>query len=162
MKEIRDVLHQRQEILGKIEDNAGGYEFWISTDNPVASFISDDKQLRWKQSNGTLDTDWHHLAMTFDGKVVTLYIDGKFDVDMPDAFVMGIAVSNDLIIGDHSHPPYKGQWPFVGLIDEVRIYNRALSADEVKQNFLVSKPFKAAVTPAGKLAITWGEIKVSK
>ena len=45
---------------------------------------------------------------------------------------------------------------FDGIIDEVAIYNRALSADEIKE--LMSAP-PAAVRAAGKLATTWGGIK---
>ena len=52
-----------------------------------------------------------------------------------------------------------GDGGFIGLIDEVVIYDRALSAKEVKQNF-ESKGL--AVNPAGKLAARWAEIKVSR
>jgi len=47
---------------------------------------------------------------------------------------------------------------FEGLIDDVGLYNRALSADEVAQNFLAT----VAVEPAGKLASTWADIKSTK
>jgi len=46
-----------------------------------------------------------------------------------------------------------------GMIDEVRIYNRVLSANEVVQNFNVKSNTLAAVAPAGKLATTWSHIK---
>ena len=51
-----------------------------------------------------------------------------------------------------------------GVIDEVSIYDRALSADEVKQNN--DTPTQASgvvsVDTAGKLALTWGGIKLSR
>ena len=46
-----------------------------------------------------------------------------------------------------------------GLIDEVSIYDRTLSADEVKRNFRAEG---LAVNAAGKLALTWGGIKLSR
>ena len=47
---------------------------------------------------------------------------------------------------------------FKGLIDEVSIYNRALSEDEIEQNRTAQG---LAVKPsAEKLALTWGGIKV--
>ena len=49
--------------------------------------------------------------------------------------------------------------PSGGLIDEVSIYDRTLSADEVEQNF---KAEGLAVNAAGKLALTWGGIKLSR
>jgi hypothetical protein len=45
-----------------------------------------------------------------------------------------------------------------GVIDEVVIYNRALSADEFAQIFK-DPPVSAAVESADKLATTWGEVK---
>jgi len=46
---------------------------------------------------------------------------------------------------------------FEGPIDEVRVYNRALSEDEVVQN--MNAEGMAVVNPAEKLAFTWGKIK---
>jgi hypothetical protein len=46
----------------------------------------------------------------------------------------------------------------IGMIDEVRIYNRILDEKEVKQNF-GAKSNKLAVDPAGKLATAWGTMK---
>lgn len=47
---------------------------------------------------------------------------------------------------------------FIGIIDEVMIYNKALSADEVEQIFEAEG---LPVEPQGKLATRWGEIKTS-
>jgi len=49
---------------------------------------------------------------------------------------------------------------FDGAIDEVRIYNRQLSAAEIMRNFEV-KSNSIAVQPAGKLAATWSKVKSS-
>ena len=51
--------------------------------------------------------------------------------------------------------------PFIGIIDEVSIYNRALSEDEIVQNFEAGV-LDLAVEPAHKLAGTWGAMKVPK
>ena len=48
---------------------------------------------------------------------------------------------------------------FEGLIDELGIYDRALTDDEIERNFNAKG---LAVSPQKKLAITWGEIKVSR
>ena len=48
---------------------------------------------------------------------------------------------------------------FEGVIDEFRFYRKLLSEDEVKINF-AAQGF--AVEAAGKLAATWGEIRVSR
>jgi hypothetical protein len=51
-----------------------------------------------------------------------------------------------------------GRW-WDGEIDEVVIYNRALSADEVAELFADSISSAAAVESEDKLASTWGQIK---
>ena len=48
-----------------------------------------------------------------------------------------------------------------GFIDEVSVYDRTLSADEVKQNYDTDTQ-ATAVESAGKLALTWGGIKLSR
>ena len=47
-------------------------------------------------------------------------------------------------------------FPHNGIIDEVRLYEEALSEDEVLQNYAAEG---LSVNPAGKLSLTWGEIK---
>jgi len=42
---------------------------------------------------------------------------------------------------------------FSGIIDEVAIYNRVLTEEEINQDML---GVMYAVAPAGKLATTWG------
>jgi len=73
------------------------------------------------------DGKWHHLAGVYDGSKLRLYIDGKLDASRK---ARGSIVTNDynVYIGDSSQQP--GRY-FNGLIDDVRIYNYALTADEV-------------------------------
>jgi hypothetical protein len=46
---------------------------------------------------------------------------------------------------------------FNGIIDEVRIYNRALNKDEIQQNYKSTS--QLSVEQADKLAVTWCKIK---
>jgi hypothetical protein len=70
---------------------------------------------------------WSYLASTFDGSVLRLYVNG---VLVSSSAVSGslAASSGVLRIGGN------GVWPewFAGLIDEVRVYNRALTASEIQ------------------------------
>ena len=72
---------------------------------------------------------WSFLASTYDGSVLRLYVNG---VLVSSSAVSGslAASSGVLRIGGN------GVWPewFAGLIDEVRIYNRALSAGEIQSD----------------------------
>jgi len=68
---------------------------------------------------------WSHLALTSDGEDLRLYVDGEL-VDTAPARSAQLS-DGDLRIGGHDS---WGHW-FDGLIDEVRIYNRALGAEEI-------------------------------
>jgi hypothetical protein len=97
------------------------------------------------------DNEWHFLVGTWDGGILKLYIDGVVDVEMPCA---GTLIPNDeaLFIGARG-----GAERFLlGALDEVTIYNYALSEGEIASD-MESPP--TAVEPNGKLATTWSVIK---
>ena len=72
---------------------------------------------------------WSHLAATYDGAVVRLFVNGVQAGSL--AFAGSMAASTgSLRLGGNS---VWGEW-FAGLIDEVRVYNRALSASEIQQD----------------------------
>ena len=47
----------------------------------------------------------------------------------------------------------------IGVVDEVRIYKKVLTLEEIKQNF---ESRGLAVQPTGKLSLIWGQIKASQ
>jgi hypothetical protein len=68
---------------------------------------------------------WHHLAVTYDGTTVTHYLNGQPDGSA--ALALDTALSADgLLIGN-----YPGSPKWLGSIDEVMIFNRALDATEI-------------------------------
>ena len=73
---------------------------------------------------------WVHIAATFDGTTGRIYLDGSEIASGPFFFANGINAG--MTIGNNNSE----SWPdcpgaFKGDIDEVRIYNRALSAAQV-------------------------------
>ena len=96
--------------------------------------------------------EWHHVSTTYDGDTIRQYIDGELDVEFGPA---GKINSIDVVfrIGK-AQTGLKGM---VGLVDEVAIYNRALTADEINQDMENGVFF--AVSPKDKLATTWGQLK---
>ena len=52
----------------------------------------------------------------------------------------------------------KGQ-QYTGVIDEVAIFNRELSADDIKDIFLNGIDISTPVDPKQKLAVTWGALR---
>jgi hypothetical protein len=81
-----------------------------------------------------------HLASTFDGAVQKLFING-LEVSSSVAQTALMEQSNDVLrIGGNS---VWGDY-FRGIIDEVRIYNRALTAEEVQLDL------RTAILPSTK------------
>jgi hypothetical protein len=76
------------------------------------------------------DGRWHHLVATFDGANRRLYLDGVPQGTAPLA--TNTVLNTYLFIGG---PIQSVVAFFNGTIDELRIYNRALSAQEVAQLF---------------------------
>jgi len=102
---------------------------------------------------------FHYLVGTYDQKNgMHIYYDGKLDDGAGSAGAKlgpidanadeGVAIGHNYGLADRF-------WD--GVIDEVAIYNRALTADEVAQ--LYKAPPSFAVDFAGKLSTTWGQIK---
>lgn len=68
---------------------------------------------------------WHHIVMTYNGSVLSLYIDGNLIAS--NTFNINLIVSQSFYIGyDTAFGRY-----MVGDIDDIRIYNRALTQSEV-------------------------------
>jgi len=73
------------------------------------------------------DEEWHHLAGTYDLKSVKSYVDGEVEADAqfsddPDPS------PGPLNIGDCPKYPY----PVKGIMDEVALFNVALTGDDIK------------------------------
>ena len=93
---------------------------------------------------------WTHMAATFDGATVRLYVNGAQVASQAQTTSL-VPTSGTLQIGGDNYPNEF----FVGRIDEVRIYNRALSASEIQTdlNTAVGGP-PAPDTTAPTVAIT--------
>ncbi len=74
------------------------------------------------------DGAWHHLVGTFDGANIALFVDGAMR-----GTGTGTPQSNTEPLAIGASATGASYRPFVGDIDDVRIYERALSADEVAQ-----------------------------
>ncbi|MCH7567244.1 MAG: discoidin domain-containing protein, partial [Nitrospirae bacterium] len=71
---------------------------------------------------------WHHLAGVVGNDRLLLYLDGALEKEMAYAGPMAGG-------GTETEIGHATDGGFIGLIDEVAIYDRALSAEEVEQNF---------------------------
>ncbi len=94
--------------------------------------------------------EWHHVTGTLDGADARCYLNG---VEKDSAAMSGVVSGEgSVLVGEDG-------WGnvFVGVVDEIRMYNRALTEAEILQNY--NSTDQLAVEPADKLAISWGQIK---
>lgn len=97
------------------------------------------------------DGEWHFLAGTWDSKTIRLYIDGELGAEMkcPGTLTPN---ADPLFIGARGG---KGRF-LTGVLDEVKIYNYALSEKELLDD--MADPTQS-VDVKGKLTTLWGRIK---
>ncbi len=76
-----------------------------------------------------LDSEWHHIALTKSGATTKLYIDA---VDRTGTVTDATMESNSSALHIGAESPVAGE-EFKGTIDEIRVYNRAITPAEVFQ-----------------------------
>lgn len=103
----------------------GGLAFYVSNGHGSSYVLSPDAGSRvW-------DGNWHLVVGTFDGSTVRLFVDGsEVGSGTPHSAPIGYLLtnSNDLFIGDY---PGCRAHSFLGVIDEVMVWSRALTPAEV-------------------------------
>lgn len=115
----------------------GGFLLTQYTDNALWWYIaSGTNQLRATVENGV----WHHVVGTFDGETLALFVDGRERARRPTRFP-GPAKGSPFLIGrvgaqvDAEDPNYARTGFFQGMVDAVRLYDRALTPAEVAEHF---------------------------
>mgnify|MGYP003850733693 CR=1 FL=1 len=73
------------------------------------------------------DNEWHHVAYTYDGNTIRIYVDGVEDATLDAVIDTGVAGETDVNIGSQL-----GGSLFQGIIDDVRIYEEVLTPDQIK------------------------------
>ena len=133
----------------------GAYYLGVFDDFSIEGNLHVGGEWQWASVTGAgvVADKWQHLAMVWDGSAIIAYLDGK---KVGEGAIKGpMDTTNDPLYIACSGPDV-GEVYTTGLIDEVRISNKALSVDELG----VNEPLKPwAVYSLDKLAVTWGAIK---
>ncbi|MCB2218880.1 MAG: T9SS type A sorting domain-containing protein [Bacteroidetes bacterium] len=111
--------------------NGNGFEFFLSNLNGVKSLEFALPVGNLKSKTPIYPGTWYHVAATYDGEFMRIYINGKLDCEK---VALGkLVISDDpMLIGRSS---LKNRHHFNGNIDEVRIWNVMRTADEIWDKF---------------------------
>jgi hypothetical protein len=95
-------------------------------DLKVTLFSTQNKEETISSSGNLLSFDnWHQVAITYNGSTLKIFMDGKVVSSKEASFDLNSSGEN-LFIGSS----------FLGKIDELKLYNRALDSSEINQTYL--------------------------
>lgn len=98
--------------------------------------------------------EWSFVAITYDGNKLKLFVDEEFvgekAVGKPDE-----KLGSEIRLGSWRNPG----WDFTGVLDEVGVFNKPLSDDDLNSIMKHGLVDALSVSPHEKIATTWGRIK---
>ena len=119
--------------------NAGGERFSITNENAIVG-LRVSSGYRLFTATDVNDGNWHHIMLTFSGTKtddVTMYMDGvSLSESSIDSETINSGTTQDVEIGRLGAAASSPTQYFIGSIDEVKMYARALTADQVNQIYL--------------------------
>ena len=114
------------------------YLIRANTNGTNLEYSLGDGTFRPNQVAYTLSTNtWYQFVMTYDGARVKGYLNNSVLVDNSLAITVGYAAHPVLIGGSYGASPF-GETTY-GNISQTMIYNRALTAQEILQNYNATK-----------------------
>lgn len=119
-------------VVSKYGGNWKGYMLLLegNTGRPSLHIATPQKEISATSSEALEVGKWYHIVGTYDGKMARIYVNGVLRGSAEAELTQDIGTS--LMIG-------KASWCdgayFKGVIDEVKIYDRALSEEEIRKHF---------------------------
>lgn len=145
-----------QGIITKGNDGVEHFEMLVNVDGHVhTAQVFEAGRLWVDRPAGVISAgEWQHLAVTYSPGEWVFYHNGEMLDSNTGATTNLVPDGMPVVIGDE-RPMNR---LFEGLIDEVAVFNRAISAEEVQ---LVMGGISGimSVEPLGKMTTTWADIK---
>jgi hypothetical protein len=87
-------------------------------------------------------SEWVHVALTWDNGAYNVYVDGQ---EVSSGTYTGLSDLREFVwLGNDGNPETQGTEAFGGFLDEMRLYDRAVTADEMAE--IVALPAEPRVT----------------
>lgn len=132
----------------------GAYHFAMDNALPQCSINTDNGKSSLRGA-AIAPQDWYHIAATYDSDSgdMTLYVNGEVAAENAGhgGKMKNLNTGFNVVIGSKHGSPF----PWLGMIDEVRISNIARAPEELSPNLKSLQ----SVSPHDNLVLTWGAIK---
>jgi chitodextrinase len=141
-----------RDVIYKGDDNYYLMAMSNNSKRPVAGAILGGVYAEAIGPNALTANTWAHLAVTYDGATVRLYVNAVQVASRAQTGAIATSTNPLQIGGDSIYAQY-----FAGRIDEARIYNRALSVAEIQSDMntpLITPPDTQAPSAPGNLVAT--------
>jgi gliding motility-associated-like protein len=86
------------------------------------------------------DNNWHHIAGVVHEGTWIIYVDGIMQNRLETGYANSVLNSNENLLLGNYYYEYLGNHFYAGQIDEVRLWKRALTEDEIRQNMCRTLP----------------------
>ena len=150
------MVGDNQKIIGKAPIGSG----WVlGVNGGIYPECWDKNGTNHTTTQGSIAANtWAHLALTYSSttEAMVMYIDGE-EVGRLNNNGQPIGQTNNVLIIGAS--PWGKDWPSAGIYDEIKLYDIAFDADQVKTKLMAEGTGTSAVSHKYKFTTTWGEIK---
>ena len=137
-KTATDELNNRRLFL--LDDGDTYFAFQGNARGGVGAYITGDIEVNEYDKEIPIN-EWVHLAVSFDGDEVRIYIDGE-QTQKGEALFDGSITGTAYIGYGGKGQVHDGDECWDGMIDEVAIFNRALKAKDISKLYRQSAPVK--------------------
>jgi hypothetical protein len=137
---IKTTATRFEGIMGKRVHCSGAHSFWdLRLFNDLTVELYQDNNI----NNGNVfsglrilnDGIWHQVVLTRQSQMAALYVDGKLDRSNTPELVVNVLNAAEFWMGRSRCTGLDGTSYFTGLLDEIRVYDRALTCDQVRADF---------------------------
>jgi len=138
-----------------------GYEFFIDapSNGGRLGFLLNGGAAACFGTGTVTDNVFHHVAATYNGAVLRLYRDGTLNKEVAYTQSIAYAAGIPSWIGRRDFAPIPGY--FVGLIDELSIYDRALTESEIAAIYGAGSAGKCGPMPRLNIAALPGAVRLT-
>jgi len=118
---------------GSASGGLGGYFLGLVADNKIAFRVNSENSYSQSSADSITYNKWQFITITFNELERKIYIDGMDLTAIKGSLELPPNIVNIVRIGSSVYSLVNS---FDGYIDDVRIYNIALSSSEIKQNYI--------------------------